>query len=146
MSRRMMGVEKPSLEELQHYGIRGMKWGVRKGSLAERFRGVVADKAQRDERVLTRRVEGRSKGVEEKVASAKDRILSGGKKRMIAKDKERIKQKREIQARAAKGTLKVRDILSGIGTLSGLDFVTRGDNASLSGLGNLIVSRRDNRG
>ena len=26
------GVEKPSLEELQHYGVLGMKWGVHKGS------------------------------------------------------------------------------------------------------------------
>lgn len=30
----LSGLEKPSLSELEHYGVKGMRWGKRKGGLA----------------------------------------------------------------------------------------------------------------
>ena len=126
-----LDLDKPPLSELAHYGIKGMKWGVRRGGLLTRFKGAIDDNSQRQERILVRRNEGRSKGLEEKIASGMDIILSGGKRRMVARNKETINKLRQKQARIAKGEMAVRDMLSGLTTVSMLD---------------LVVSRRDNRG
>lgn len=126
----MVGDEKPSLEELAHYGIKGMKWNVRRGGLLSRYRGAIADNAQQREKILTRRVENRSKGVEERLASNVDRLL-GGRKRMVRRGKKEIARLRQRQARIKRGEMTARDILSGLNNVSVLD---------------LFVSRRDNRG
>lgn len=121
--------EKPSLDELMHYGVRGMKWGVR--SSGGRARGVLLDQNQRSTAILTRARENRAKGVLEKVDRTLAIGLSGGKKNynqgldhslsLLAMQKKRLET----------GRLSAGDILRLIGTTSPVD---------------LLISARDNKG
>lgn len=123
--------EKPSLDELAHYGVRGMKWGVRRGGLGARFKGALSDRNQQQTAILTRMKEGRGKGLDEKLGAAISTAANLGRNRrnkVIDKQLGKLEdQKRRIES----GKLKARDILESLATTSVLD---------------LAVSRRDNRG
>jgi hypothetical protein len=123
--------DKPTAEELAHYGIRGMKWGVRKGGLGSRVRGALADHDQQNIARLTRMKEGRSIGPGEKLGRAATVVGNFGTKRA---NKDLSKQITKLEAqkkRAETGKLKARDILTFVGKVN---------------LGDLIVSRQDNKG
>jgi hypothetical protein len=127
----MMKEEKPYLEELRHYGTKGMKWGTRRGSLGSRLKGGLADRNHNTSVRLTRIREGRAIGVGEKLDSAVSTALSGGKTRRnknIDKQLNALKAQRE---RLKKGKLKTGDILEIAGSVP---------------IGSLFVSIRDNRG
>lgn len=119
-------------EELAHYGIKGMKWGRRTGGIAQRFRGAIGDNAQQRASILTRQNNGTSKGIDEKISRGANIVLSGGKKRMVAKNKAEIERMKQREARTKSGKLKAGDILNGL-MVSGSAF-------------NLAISRRDNKG
>jgi hypothetical protein len=40
VTRRILGQEKPRLDDLQHFGVKGMKWGVRKQASAADIKGA----------------------------------------------------------------------------------------------------------
>lgn len=123
--------EKPSLEELAHYGIRGMKWGVRRGGLGSRLRGSLADKRQREVSVATRMRENRSKGLDEKLGRGITRVAAVTKNRFNKTLDKQISKKSAQMKRLESGRLKAVDVLAIVGHLS---------------LPALVISRRDNRG
>lgn len=127
----IIGEVKPSLEELSHYGIVGMKWGRRKGGLGERFKGALADHNQQATAILTRMKEGRGKHLDEKIAGAYATATHLGRGRRNKAIDKRLGDLKAQRERLDKGKLKVRDILDIIGNVSTID---------------LFVSRQDNRG
>lgn len=125
------GQEKPKPEDIAHYGVRGMKWGVRRGGLSSRLQGVAKDNAYNREKILTRRIQDRPSSLEEAVASGVSTAVHLGKKRADASAKKQIKKAQDRQKRIEEGHAKVQDILAGLGRARYVD---------------LVVSRRDNRG
>lgn len=118
-------------EELTHYGIRGMKWGHRKGGLATRARGALADQNQRNTAVVTRARENRSVGAEEKFNRTVAVGLSGGTKRLNKNLDKKLGHLAEQRKRVESGKLAAKDVLQLVANVSVLD---------------LVVSRRDNKG
>jgi len=123
----LVGDEKPSLEDLAHHGVKGMKWGVRTGGLRGRVRGAADDQFQR--RITTANAvatgTAKKRDVVRTVAFTGSHVTN---KKLAAR---RVQVLQERQARVAKGEAKVGDILSVIGHTSVAD---------------LAVSRRDKRG
>lgn len=118
-------------EELTHYGVKGMKWGVRKKTELGRVRGALLDQNQRDTAVLTRAREGRSKGIGEKYSRGVGIVLSGGKKRYNKNADRMLTGLAEQKKRLEHGKLKAGDVLQFAGRTSILE---------------LGVSIRDNKG
>jgi hypothetical protein len=119
---------KPDLSELAHHGVKGMKWGVRRGSLRERARGAVDDSFQR-------RIEG-NRAIATGNAKARDRLRSAVTtptgiipSKTIAARRVRILEDR--RARFSEGNATARDILAVVGH---------------AGTSDLFISRRDKRG
>ena|SRR5690349_10990622 len=121
----------PEETALAHYGVRGMKWGVRSGGLSSRLQGATQDRAQQREMILRRQNSGHSKGLDEKLGRGINIVANGGKKRMVEKNDVEIKRMQERQKRISKGEATVRDMMSGLMTTPVFD---------------LVVSRRDNKG
>lgn len=123
--------DKPSLEELAHYGIRGMKWGVRRGGLGDRFKGALADRNQQTTAILTRAREKRGASVGERIGRGIGVGLHGGTERYNRQVDKGLGALKDQKKRLESGKLKVGDYLELIGTTTILD---------------LMVSRRDNKG
>lgn len=107
--------EKPSLEDLAHYGVKGMHWGVQKART-----GDVA----RETAVLDRVASGKGSALDKVHAlagsSALRLVKSGGLKNESARRSESLKAHSE---RLATGHAKVSDILAAYGTVSLLSLV-----------------------
>ena len=125
----LISEEKPSLEEvLEHHGIKGMKWGVRRGGLRSRVKGAADDQFQR--RITTARAvaSGNAKG-RDRLRSTLSTVTGFTQSKKLAAT--RVSKLEKRQQRVAAGEAKVGDILSVIGHTSITD---------------LAVSRRDKRG
>lgn len=122
--------------QLQHYGIKGMKWGTRRGGLGSRFKGMLSDQNHNQTAILKRRASGHAKGLDEKLASGISRVTSVTKKRFDEKNKTKLHKLANQKKRLDTGHLKARDILQGIGHLS----------SSQVAAADLVISRRDNKG
>lgn len=114
---------------LEHYGIKGMKWGKRKGGLGARVKGASLDGNQRKTAVVTRQLEGRGTR-EENFVNAPSKILLGneGYKKALAT---RIDQLGDQRNRIESGKTTLLDKLELSYDITLLD---------------LTVSRRDNKG
>ena len=124
--------DKPSLEEaLAHYGIRGMKWGVRRGGLTSRLKGHLDDRNQQSTAYLTRARENRPKGLEEKLDRKISVAANLGTKRFNKRADKKLVKLEAQRKRIESGKLKARDILEIAGTVQ---------------YANLLISVRDNRG
>jgi hypothetical protein len=114
---------------LQHYGVVGMKWGKRRGSLKERVNSAQIERSQNAQKIIKRKLNGKST-LEEKILFAPDRLLMGKKRH----DKFLNKRLSELEARderIASGKRNLGDKL---------------DAAMNTTLFNLAVSRKDNKG
>jgi hypothetical protein len=114
---------------LEHYGVKGMKWGKRKGSLKDRVKSAHLDLNQRKTAIVKRAANG-NQTREEKVFTAPAKVLLGKKrfnKNMNKSLDELAKQKDRIE----KGKTNLWDTLEAIQTISAFD---------------LVVSRQDNKG
>uniref|UniRef100_A0AAU7GX65 Uncharacterized protein n=1 Tax=Streptomyces phage Scarif TaxID=3158858 RepID=A0AAU7GX65_9CAUD len=99
--------------ELIHYGVKGMKWGVRKART-----GQLDARASRNERVAAGKGSLVDKAVTLGGSSALRLGMSGGLKNEAAR---RAKNKRAEIKRLATGKAKVTDILKAYGTVSAAD-------------------------
>lgn len=100
-------------KELTHYGVKGMKWGVRKART-----GQLNTRASRNERVASGKGSLGDKVVTLAGSSTARLVTSGGLKKEAAR---RAKNKRAEIERLATGKAKVTDILKSYGTVSALD-------------------------
>lgn len=127
----IVGDAKLPLGELAHYGIKGMKWGVRTGGLSSRIKGALDDKNQRRTAFLTRARNKKGVGIEEKASRVAADIVNLGSKRTNKNIDKQLQSLGQQRKRIDGGKLKAWDILSTVGTVSASD---------------LLVSRRDNKG
>lgn len=115
-------------EELSHYGVKGMRWGVRRGGLKSRVSGAILDRNQRNAKYL--------KDVKDKKLDEKDFLLgkhgkavaNAGRKLGVAmrfgekryqKSMDKKISKIEAQSEIVKsGKLRVRDVVDAAVTIS----------------------------
>ncbi|AOZ64875.1 hypothetical protein SEA_FRODOSWAGGINS_9 [Streptomyces phage FrodoSwaggins] len=97
-------------EELKHYGVKGMKWGVRKART-----GDLNLRASRLERVADGTATKMEKFATAMNSTAANLVRSGGLKKEAAR---RAKNLRGQEERLATGKAKTSDILKAYGTIS----------------------------
>lgn len=101
------------MDEIRHYGVKGMKWGVRKARTAQ-----LGKRAARNERVA----EGKGSLLDKTItlggSSTARLVTSGGLRNEAAR---RATNKRSEIKRLADGKAKVTDILKAYGTVSTTD-------------------------
>lgn len=120
-------------EYLEHYGVKGMKWGKRSGGLRERAKGSHNDSLQR--RITTNKeiAEGRGQSRDYRRRALHNPIGAGlpivaGNKKLAAR---RVKALEARQARVNSGKATLKD---------------KGDFLFNTSVLDLAVSRRDKRG
>lgn len=111
---------------LEHYGVKGMKWGRRKGSLSSRARQVGVEKKTKGiesrERVLSGKSSIRDKIAAGSTLSAAKVLRNKGVKNAIAKDLARDKATR---SRLQSGQATTRDKLQVAMNVSILDLTVK---------------------
>lgn len=102
-------------EALTHVGVRGMHWGVRKGSDTtgvSRTRGALLDSNQRDSAILTRGLTGTRTNREKRIVKVAQVLMLGKKRqeKMFNKNAPiNLNKMREQNARLTSGKLKLKD-------------------------------------
>lgn len=106
---------KPSLEDLEHYGKKGMKWGVRKKGLASQ---AIAAKTAR-----LKSLDPKKANLAEKMhVSGLQAIRAGGVNKAALKNRKKIIDR---QTRVVEGKAKALEVLREVGSVSLLDIATR---------------------
>jgi hypothetical protein len=100
-------------EDLKHYGVKGMKWGVRKARTAQ-----LDARASRNERVASGKGSLVDKAITLGGSSTARLVTSGGLKKEAAR---RAADKRAQIERLGTGKAKVTDVLRAYGTVSVMD-------------------------
>jgi len=103
----------PPQGDLTHYGVKGMRWGVKKART-----GQLNGRAARNERVASGKSSLMDKAVTLGGSSAIRLATSGGLKKEAAR---RARDKRAQIERLSTGKAKVTDILRAYGTVSTLE-------------------------
>lgn len=116
--------------ELLHFGVKGMKWGVRKKSDGGRVRGALLDQNQRTTAVLKRARRGDGATVGERVGRRIGIGLHGGKNRYNRQVDKNLRDLKAQKKRLESGKLAVQDLNQFIWTVPVTD---------------LLISRRDVR-
>lgn len=106
--------EKPGTpEEILHYGVKGMRWGVRKSRSAtgiSRSRGALIDRNNRMQEAIKREMKSKGTGFNVNNMNRVTNIVSvGGEKRYEKMRKTQIKYLTSQNSRVRSGKLKVRD-------------------------------------
>ena len=115
-------------EELAHYGVKGMRWGVRRGSVKSRISGAILDRNQRNVKYLK---DVKNNKIDEKgfVLGKYDKALVKGARKIgvamhfgekryqqsMAKSISKIEAQSEI---VKSGKLRVRDVVGAVATIS----------------------------
>jgi hypothetical protein len=108
--------DKPSPEEyLEHYGKKGMKWGVRKGPISGAIAGKVARQKKLDPKHATLREKLNVSGLQV--------IRSGGNLNKAALTKRKAEIDR--RTRVIQGKAKASEVIREIGHVSLLDIAAR---------------------
>lgn len=100
-------------DHLEHYGVKGMRWGVRKART-----GLIEGKTKRLDRVASGQGSLRDVGVTALGMSAYQVARAGGFKKAADRKSTSLKGQHE---RLATGQAKVTDVLKAYGTVSALD-------------------------
>ena len=95
----LMGDEKPSLEELSHHGIKGMKWGVRREGRLELNRRVASGSGSKIDKLRVAATQ----------VSADSVRRSGGLEKAAAN---KVKELEDRKARIERGQASVGDYLA----------------------------------
>lgn len=95
---------------LAHFGVKGMKWGVRKGNVTSRFKGAMTD---RNNANINR----------DKIRLSRAKSLGKGETRVNQRRALRISKLTDQNKRIATGKMKVKDILKGLNTVSAMELV-----------------------
>ena len=109
----IVGSEKPSLEDLVHFGVKGMKWGVRKqnpGLVGRTARRIATSKTQSQINLHNKALQG--KGLIG-LAAKLDKHTWGRKGRFEGYHNKRISELNRSKDRIAEGDLVVKTILFG---------------------------------
>lgn len=107
-------LEKPDIDDviLEHYGISGMKWGLRKGKKAtgvSRFRGAIIDRNDRQAKRLRDARVGKGPRSNRVAVSLGRKVL--GEKRWESQFQKRMSSLKSQNSRLRSGKLKVEDRL-----------------------------------
>lgn len=95
----VVGVEKPDLEELAHYGVKGMKWGVRRENRLNRARRVASGTASRREKFAFSLTDTSKSSVK------RNKDLKGAAA-------SRVRELEARKARIQKGEARVKDLIA----------------------------------
>lgn len=102
---------------LEHYGVKGMKWGKRKGSLSERAQGSASDRYARKEASLTKAAKRFEKPKNFKEAVKKSLLYGNvgvGPGRMLVEKNinKRLAKVQADKARVDSGKLKAKEYMN----------------------------------
>lgn len=113
---------------LSHYGVIGMKWGKRRGSLKERLQGASLDRNQRRTAYSTRAAEGRQT-TGEKIFDKSGLGRAVGKKRYQKFHAMKVEKLMEQRKRIESGKATFKDKFGDLMYMSPTDlFISRTDN------------------
>lgn len=117
---------KPELNDelLMHYGMRGMKWGVRRGKSVTgvgRYRGALLDRNARDKKMLKDARKGKGALAPRAVNQLGKKLL--GEKRWEKNFQKKMSEINKQNQRLKSGKLKVADRLDMTLTVSMFDLV-----------------------
>lgn len=121
----MSYLEKPPLDELVHYGVKGMKWGVKKART-----GRLNVRASRLERVADGKGSLRDKAVSLAGTSVYGAVKSRGSLKKEAA--RRAKNLRGQERRLATGKAKTSDLIKAYGTTTVVGLSTYGVSTAAS--------------
>lgn len=122
----MFAIDKPELSDelLAHYGIKGMKWGRRRGSSVtgvSRFRGALMDRNAREISRVSKASKGQGRLVDRASYKARSAIL--GKRAAENYTKYRLKDLKDQNSRLKSGKTTVQDKLRVAMTTSMFDLM-----------------------
>lgn len=115
MTDRIFGMEKPDLNDVQHHGVKGMKWGVRKQQVRDSYAQATRNKAKSFDKVAKGTASKRDKAKVFATTSSANVQKHGGLKN-AAKVKADSLESRARRIESGKATTK--DILIAYGTVS----------------------------
>lgn len=127
----------------EHRGVKGMKWGIRKGKAETGVNRAIGAKIDINNRRMYR-TKSRMNGTGYKASEALGRVFLGGKERQLSLQKTKVKELTKYNTRLKQGKLTTMDVLGTYGTIP-IKFLIGGIAAPLipvrGGTLGLVVTR-----